>query len=235
MHKSYNIGILTLNNFKNDIYNLCTVPPLSSSLTGRFSKRGRASGRARRQARGATFPNSTKPCFERNNPPSPPPPPLCSPAADTGLPSLRCGPWSHLSSGKGGGGGGLNQKGWWQEGGGAGLPHVLSFLGTCVKAMFLEFAGGETVCGHQERRTLIEFLFPIFSLACLKKNTILLCNKNIFSVMIGNCSKNFFLKFHHLATPPPPPLSPPLSIMLTPPPPRPPPLLPPTLKNRIIT
>ena len=61
MHKSYNIGILTLNNFKNDIYNLCTVPPLSSSLTGRFSKRGRASGRARRQARGATFPNSTKP------------------------------------------------------------------------------------------------------------------------------------------------------------------------------
>ena len=35
-------------------FNLCTIPPSSSSFTGRFSERGRASGRARRPARGAT-------------------------------------------------------------------------------------------------------------------------------------------------------------------------------------
>ncbi len=41
----------TLLNLK---FNLCTIPPSSSSFTGRFSERGRASGRARRAARGAT-------------------------------------------------------------------------------------------------------------------------------------------------------------------------------------
>ncbi len=32
MQKRYNIGILTFDNFKNEIFNLCTVPPFSPPL-----------------------------------------------------------------------------------------------------------------------------------------------------------------------------------------------------------